>query len=127
MLQGEEKGRKLRLGARQEAGVSGGARAVEGGWEGLDGRPRPVPCAPMWGTRSHPHHRATIKALERYPVSFLPFPASSILPPTEFDWTNIASVGRLVYNLKGMKTRNMRRFDSTVTLSQAPAGLSTQP
>src|SRR5260221_14006268 len=58
---------------------------------------------------------------------FLPFPASSILAPTEFDWTNIASVGRLVYNLKGMKTRTMRRFDATGTLSQAPADLSTQP
>jgi hypothetical protein len=36
-------------------------------------------------------------------------------------------VGRLVYNLKGMNTRTMRRFDATGTLSQAPADLSTQP
>jgi len=54
-------------------------------------------------------------------------PLLTALAPTEFDWTNIASVGRLVYNLKGMKTRTMRRFDATGTLSQAPAGLSTQP
>jgi hypothetical protein len=36
-------------------------------------------------------------------------------------------VGRLVYNLKGIKTRTMRRFDATGTFSQAPADLSTQP
>ena len=30
-----------------------GARVVEWGREGLDGRPRPVPCAHLWGQRAH--------------------------------------------------------------------------
>jgi len=55
-----------------------------------------------------------------------PCKPTPILAGTRVD-TNIASVGRLVYNLKGTNTRTMRRFDATGTLSQAPADLSTQP
>ena len=58
--------------------------------------------------------------------------ASALLANPNSCWnqsvdTNIASVGGLVYNLKGTNTRTMRRFDATGTLSQALADLSTQP
>src|SRR5229473_4273724 len=33
--------------------TSVGARVVERGREGLDGRPRPVRCAHLWGERDH--------------------------------------------------------------------------
>jgi hypothetical protein len=34
--------------------VSVGAREAEWGREGLDGRPRPVPCAHLWGNAIPP-------------------------------------------------------------------------
>src|SRR5260221_12886916 len=50
--------------------TSVGARAVERGREGLDGRPRPVPCAHLWENAITPN-RATIKA-----------PSTSAQPPS---------------------------------------------
>ncbi len=40
-----------------------GARVVEWGREGLDGRPRPVPCAHLWGNAITPHRATTRVAL----------------------------------------------------------------
>src|SRR5712692_4908938 len=54
------------------------------------------PVLPCGGTRLHPHHRATIKALERYPVSFLPFPTSSTLAPTDHPASYLSSRLRLM-------------------------------
>src|SRR5712692_413526 len=54
------------------------------------------PVLPCGGTRLHPHHRATIKALERYPVSFLPFPTSSALAPTNHPASYLSSRLRLM-------------------------------
>src|SRR5712692_8751060 len=34
--------------------VSVGAREVRSGWQGLYGRPRPVPCAHLWGNAITP-------------------------------------------------------------------------
>src|SRR5260221_10171158 len=48
-----------------------GARVVESGWEGLYGRPRPVPCAHLWGNAITPsppgHHTITT-----HPVGLTP-------------------------------------------------------
>src|SRR5216683_436807 len=58
-----------------------GAREVEWGREGLDGRPRPVPCAHLWGNaltppapgdhQGPPHIRPTALAPTDHPASCL--------------------------------------------------------
>ena len=51
--QGEDKGPPIRINLTKSPSISVGARAGWGGGEGLDGRPRPVPCADMEGARDH--------------------------------------------------------------------------
>src|SRR5258708_2229711 len=56
-------GHPIGINLTESSSPSVGARAVGSGGEGLYGRPRPVPWLICGGSRSHPHHRATIKAL----------------------------------------------------------------
>src|SRR5260370_23188591 len=60
-----------------------GAREVRSGGEGLYGRPRPVPCAHLWGNALTPPAPGDHKGP--------PFPTSSALAPTDHPASSLSS------------------------------------
>src|SRR5258708_13324148 len=64
---------------RKSSSNSVGARAERGGGEGLYGRPRPVPCAPMWRNAITPPAPGDHQSPLNIPPTFLPPPPP--LPP----------------------------------------------
>src|SRR5712692_2730712 len=68
---------------KKSPSTSVGARVVEWGREGLDGRPRPVPYAHLWGNALTPPAPGDHKGP--------PFPTSSALAPTDHPASCLAS------------------------------------
>src|SRR5260221_3187944 len=74
--------------SKKSPSTSVGARVVRSGGEGLYGRPRPVPCAHLWGNAITPPPPGDHQGP--------PFPASSALAPTDHPACCLASRLRLM-------------------------------